>query len=471
MITGIGIVLLAAAALLLAAPLFAAEDLPENLRRMLEKSASLGLTKFPIGFWSYTNLTDHARHMDEAEVEEWADAGFTVPMSPSFDPGDADQLFHLRKLLAWAEKRAIKLIITDSRTHAPGRGGKEEPIALPADKAQKIAAAANDFRDSHAAFGFHIGDEPDRFTNDAFFETYRLTQEAAPKLHPFMNLLPCFDGVEGIVGYPTWADYLDAAVQKAKADFLCYDCYAQMNPGMTGWDMYYENLRLFREAAWRNAVPFWTTILSVGHFRYRCPNYDELRWQFNTALASGANGILWFFYYMRQPHGNFRLSPVDQNWDRTQTYHDLRRVHKDFHRYYGDLFLRLAPTRVTFYPDPFGDGQVWTPNELVSEIKPDKEGHPVLLGEFVDIEGRRYVMLVNNSMTESVNVTLTLPGADVEIFSWDWSGQEREGGAYAAERFTRDADGLRVPHWLAPGQEAVYRVDSAAIRSAAIALK
>jgi hypothetical protein len=123
---------------------------------------------------------------------------------------------------------------------------------------------------------------------------------------------------------------------------------------------------------------------------------------------------------------------------------------------------------VTFYPDPFGDGQVWTPNELVSEIKPDKEGHPVLLGEFVDIEGRRYVMLVNNSMTESVNVTLTFPGADCSIYSRDWSGQEREGGAYAAERLTRDADGLRVPHWLAPGQEAVYRVDSAAIRSAAI---
>jgi len=78
-------------------------------------------------------------------------------------------------------------------------------------------------------------------------------------------------------------------------------------------------------------------------------------------------------------------------------------------------------------------------------------------------------MLVNNSQTESVNVQLAFPGADMRIFSWDWSGRERDGGAYAAERLTRDPDALRVRHWLAPGQEAVYRVDSEAIRAATIA--
>jgi len=441
------------------------------LRSMLEKSASLGLDRFPIGFWSYTNLAEHGKYMDEAEVEEWADAGFTVTMSPSFDTANPDQLYHMRKLLAWAQKRGVKLIICDPRTYGPHHGDRTEVVAVPADHAQKVAAAVADFRDSPAAFGFHIGDEPNQYNSDAYFQSYRLTKAAAPKLHPFMNLLPYWHGAEGYVGYPTWGDYLDAAVRKGNVDFLCYDCYAQMNPGTSGWDMYFENLRLFREAAWRNRVPFWTTILSVGHFRYRCPNYDELRWQFNTAICSGANGILWFFYYMRQPHANYRLSPVDENWDRTQTYYDLRRFQKGFHRHYGDLFLRLAPTRVTFYPTAFGGGEVFTPNELVSELIADKDGHPLLLGEFVDREGRRYVMLVNNSTSESVRATLGFPGADVKIYSWNWSGEEYEGGAYCADAVQHTENSVRVGHWLAPGQEAVYRVDSEAIRKAEITAK
>ena len=96
------------------------------------------------------------------------------------------------------------------------------------------------------------------------------------------------------VGYENWSDYLDAVVRKADVDFLCYDCYRQMKGQIDG---YFRNLRFFREAAWRNGVPFWTTLLSVGHFRYRCPSYDDIRWQFNTAICSGVNGILWFYYF------------------------------------------------------------------------------------------------------------------------------------------------------------------------------
>jgi hypothetical protein len=447
------------------------EPLPAALRSMLKKSASLGLDRFPIGFWSYTNLTEHGKYMNEAEVEEWADAGFTVTMSPSFDPAKPQHVQQMRQLLEWANERHMKLILWDPRTRAPARGEPGKTVSVPEDQAQRIKAALADFRESPAVFGFYVGDEPGEFNNDAYFRCYRMLRQAARRLHPFVNLLPHYSGAEKDVGYLNWPDYLDAAVTKSRLDFLCYDCYSQMNPGTSGWDTYFDNLRLYREAGWRNGVPFWTTILSVGHFRYRCPNYDELRWQFNTAICSGANGILWFFYYMRQPHSNYRLSPVDENWDRTQTYYDIRRFQKAFHRRYGDLFQHLAPTRVTFWPQPFGDGEVLTPNELVSEVKPDKRGHPLILGEFVDIERRRYAMLVNNSTTDSVHATLAFPGADVKIYSWNWHGEESEGRAYCADEVERTDNGLRVRHWLAPGQEAVYRVDSELVRSAAIATK
>lgn len=446
--------------LLAAASVFSqqVQEVPVNLRSMIQKSQSFGLDSYPVSLWSYTNLAEHGKHMDEAEVEEWAEAGFTVPQSPTFNPDDPEQKAHMLRLLDWAQKRKMKLIVCDPRGYA--RKGESGGVAP--GYADGVRAAARDFGSHPATFGFHVGDEPGAEMKEPFFESYRIQKQTAPNLHPFANLLPLYPGAAARAGANTWAEYLDEYVRKSNADLISYDCYTQMNPGTEGHHRYYENLKEYRAAAVRNGVPFWNTILSVGHFRYRCPNLDDIRWQFNTTLAFGAHGISWFFYYMRHPHENYRRSPVDEHWNRTQTYEDLRVVQKSFHRHYGDLFTRLATTRASFYPEAFGGGEVFAPNGLVSRLVPDREGHPLLVGEFVDLRGQRYFMIVNNSVSESVRVAVTFPGEDVKVFSWNWSGKEVEGGAYSATGHpTRDERGLTISHWLAPGQEAVYRVESA----------
>jgi len=439
----------------LLSPVFG-EEPPATVKTILEKSASFGMKKYPIGFWSYTNLAEHGKYMDEAEVEEWADAGFTVPHSPSFDSKNPDQVAHIRKLLDWCQARGMKLILDDPPCTAQAVE-KDGKLIVPADYADRVRADAAQIGDHPAVFGFSVGDEPDAKMKEAFFECYRIQKEAAPKLHPFANLLPYFPGIESRAGTDTWPNYLDEFCKKSNADLLCYDCYAQMNPGEKGWENYFENLRLYREATLRNGIPFWNTVLSVGHFKYRCPNYDELRWQFNTTVASGAHGVLWFFYYMREPAGNYRLALVDEHWNRTTAYDDLRRIQKSFHRFYGDLFTRIVCTKVMFNPTPFGGGEKFSPDDLVAKVGP--VGVPVLVSEFADAQNRRYVMLVNSSMTESQKVNLTFRGEKVRLFSWNWQAKEHEGLAYSADGCTRDEQGATVSHFLAPGQEAVYRVE------------
>lgn len=430
------------------------QQVPNNMLSVIEKSQSFGLGRFPISFWSYTNLVEHGIYMNEEEVEEWSDAGFTVPQSPSYDPNNENQKKHILQMLDWAYERGMKLILCDPRCYARMNIDAESYI-------NGVRGAVEDFGNHPGTFGFHVGDEPDSSMKERFFSCYMIQKEIAPNLHPFANLLPFFPGAELRAGADSWSEYLDEYVQKSKADLISYDYYAQMNPGQSGWNGYFDNLRLYREAAIRNGVPFWNTILSVGHFRYRCPNLDEIRWQFNTSIACGAHGISWFFYYMRQPHDNYRLSPVDEHWNRTPTYDYIRLVQKNFNRHYGDLFTRLVSTRVTFYPEPFGEGEKFTPNGIVSLVTTDVKNHPVLIGEFADAQGRRYVMIVNNSMTESVNVGVTFPGDDVHVFSWNWYGNEYEGRAYCASGQTSNQKGLTINHWLAPGQEAVYLVASA----------
>ena len=187
----------------------------------------------------------------------------------------------------------------------------------------------------------------------------------------------------------------------------------------------------------------------------------EIRWQFNTTIASGANGILWFFYYMRAPFDNYRSSPVDQNWERTETYYNLKKAQMAFHRSYGDLFTKLVSTRVTFYGKTYGGGKEFTADGLISGITTDTKDHPVLMGEFTDIEGRRYVMIVNNSMSESVHAGIEFPGKDIKIYTMNWDGQEVEGTSqFSSDPPEKSDKSLTVHQWLAPGQEVLYRVES-----------
>ncbi|MDQ1328426.1 MAG: hypothetical protein QG641_1711, partial [Candidatus Poribacteria bacterium] len=63
---------------------------PDNVKSIVQKTESFGVG-YPISFWNYTNLTAHGQYMDEAEVAEWADVGFTVPQSPNYNPNDVKQ--------------------------------------------------------------------------------------------------------------------------------------------------------------------------------------------------------------------------------------------------------------------------------------------------------------------------------------------------------------------------------------------
>lgn len=406
------------------------------LAASIAASLNDGLDTFPIGFWNYAPI----EVFDEAKVQEWADAGMTLTMGPEY-AATPENIARMRQILDWAQKRNIKLIICDPRLHTAG--------PLPEDYAARAAQANADFGAHPAAFGFHLLDEPDKADFPGTCDGVQMTKKAAPQLHPFVNLLPWHPGVSARVGYDDWGTYLDDFVKKSGIEFLCYDCYMQMNPEKSGWPMYFRNLTEYGAAARRNDVPFWTTILSVGHYHYRCPNEDDIRWQFNTSVAYGAQGILYFFFYMRQPQDNYRMAPVDEFWDRTPIFDALKRTNKGFVKRYGRLFLDLTLQKAMQYPEPLTGCEAFAADDLIKDVH--AEG-ALIVSRFTDKEGRAWVAVVNNSTTESAHATLKLNGANTAVFQLDWNNKE---GGGAVEK---DEGCVRVSHWLAPGQLEIYRV-------------
>jgi len=393
---------------------------------------------FPVGFWNMTSMAQST----PAAVTDWVEAGMTLAMSPEYDPA-RDSREAMCALLDTAAARGIRVIVCDRRTYWPSltRAGSDDAYR------RGVAEAVGDFGHHPAVFGFHVGDEPGVAEFADACRAYRIQKEMAPHLSPFLNLLPWYQGVEPRVGFANWAQYLDAFVAQAQPDLLCYDCYAQMDPSQRGWEMYFTNLREFRDASRRHGIPFWTTLLSVGHFHYRCPQEDDFRWQVNTALAHGAQGLLWFFFYMREPEYNYRVAPIDEHGERTETYHWLSRVCRTFLHMHAPLMAQLTVQRVSHVGQSWGGFSGLEGSPLVKAAVAEQ---PLIVAEFTDAAGRPYVAVVNNSQTASTPIWLSL--ASEQCFHIRWNQVE------TPVHFNTQP-GAPADYWLAPGQMELYRVE------------
>lgn len=449
-----------------AGPVFGAEkvaaippySVETQVLKIIAKSKALGIRDYPVGFWNYASLTKTPIPFNEAEILSWKDAGFTVVQSPEFSAASPAQIQEINTIFDLSEKHDIKVLLRDSRALGHVGESAEEVNAYKV----KLNAIMQDFGTKSSFLGLCLADEPEAKAKASCFLASRLLKEVAPKKVAFTNYLPWWQPSEKedcvkIVGSTSWPNYLDEIAAKAIPDFYSYDMYHQMKPGKAGWNNYFENLTLWREGALRNGTPFWNTLLCGGHFLYRVPNIDELRWQFMTSVAAGAHGVLWFHYYESDFDVNYRQLPVNWLGERTQTYNDLRLIQRQFQKTYGNLFSRIVGLTHSFLGEKYGFTNVslFTGNNLVQSITTVPENHPLMISEFVDALKRPYIMVVNNSITESTWMTITFKDGLEKITSFR-NGAEVDFGVAAVRRISESP--LAIQHVLAPGQEIIWRV-------------
>ncbi len=405
--------------------------------------------KFPMGFWNYTQTGQ----LGPKDVTDWSDCGMTLTMSPAYDP-DRHNKAELLALLDACAEQGIQLIVCDARTHWHGAARDE------AGYRARFQAAYDDFGRHPAVFGFHVGDEPRASDRADCIAACRMQRELAPELTPFLNHFPWHSEINLLLETTDYAGWLTEFVRESGSPVLCYDCYSQMNPEDEGIEMYYKNLQVFSSAAKAADVPLWTTLLSVGHFRYRCPSEDELRWQLSTAAASGCQGILWFFFYERIPFINYRLPPIDEFWEKTPTYWALRRCVRRFMEQHAEVLQKLKLQRVYHVGKAYGGYPLFEKNvdPLLKNVQAT-ERVPLVVSFFADDAGREYCCVVNNSQKENTLATLTFAGADTKLYIQNFGRTEALVGvqqdAFYARRDTEIVSGT----WLAPGQMELYRIE------------
>lgn len=363
---------------------------------------------FPVGFWNYVPCGT----LDaERSAEDWRELGMNLAMSCDYlSPADKD--FMLKNLDA-AHRNGLKVIVCDCRTTWKNYAQKGEKAFR-----GEVKEAAEDFASHPAFYAFHVGDEPDKDSWEDMLAAAKIVKEYAP---PFVNYFPYFEeDFEKRVGtdHAGYTRKLADAVGQTGLTALSYDCYNQclFYEREKGIDDYFYNLNSFYKTAKECGLPMWTTLLSVGHWCYRVPTEDDLRWQISTAAAHGAKGLLWFYVYGRFLESSYRQSPFDQYYRRTETFESLARQNKLFRDHFAPRLASAELLAVYHLGRAYGGTAEYKEGCIEGLTLSRKYGNPLIISEFSENAGGRFLVIVDNSQTDIEKATGVYRGKTFECW-------------------------------------------------------
>lgn len=347
---------------------------------------------FPIGFWNYTKA-GYLKNI-QASADDWKHLGMNVAMSSAYSD-EKDKDYILQSLDA-AFERGIKMIICDKRTcwlYYTEHGEEEYKKA--------VAAAVKDFGSHPAFLAFSVGDEPHLYEWQDMKNSVKIVNEIS---NAYINFLPLFDESapewEGL-SHEKYVDVLAETVKETGLFCLSYDCYTQCDYhfNQEKIDNYFKNVTYFKKAADMAGVPLWNTLLSVGHWNYRTPTIDDIRWQIYTSVAHGVNGILWFFIYETVKGSSYRQAPINMFSEKTPLFYILSDENRMFTEYYADDFIGAKLKKVYHKGKVYAGCESYTKG-VVEGLSFSGEYDSSLIISVFEKQNQEFVCITNNEQRD-----------------------------------------------------------------------
>lgn len=346
-------------------------------------------------FWNYVPLSPSSKEM----VREWKTLGMNMAMSHVYDPANCKKE-DMIALLDECQKEGIQVLVYDLRTsfHTFIQMGEE------AFK-EGVKEAAEDFGHHPAVYGFCLGDEPNFEQVDAFIQTSLIVQAIMPWLTPFGNLIPYFgdNETQALLGRSEefYRSLVNRIVKEGRMPSLGYDhyvqCYDEDMDQKKGIKEFLYGLRQYGKIARENDIPLYVSLLSVRHWFYREPTFDDFRWQLSMSLAHGARGFFWFFLQEGVLEHGFGEPPfAGPNHRKTPLYDRLMGAQERFQRETLPLFNDLRYEDCLY----FGDGMERSVKMMGMEIKAERNQLSVL-SIFTAKDGQMVAMLVNGDQRKA----------------------------------------------------------------------
>jgi hypothetical protein len=371
-------------------------------------------------------------------------------------PSDPDQLYAMQQAglnisgfcrvedLGQVHGVGLACLVSDPKvTDAQWRSNASDAEVLA--KAEELAKAVNG---NPAALGVLLTDEPSMDALPGLGRVAKALRKAIPDKWLYVNVFPSHVSAK-VMGTPDYEAYVRATFEAIHPPFLSYDNYSLLNGEMQ--DRFFTNLEIIRRLARDEDTTFWNCILANAHFNYMEPTDATLHLQVYSTLAYGGRGIQYFTYFSPEV-GNYRMAAVDPFGNKTATWDMLRRVNLEIHALAPTL-THLRSLGVYHYPSAPEQGQPLSASRLVESVEMTQvplikpPGSPrFLVGEFQDLRGGAYIMLVNKDLQHSFRFAIKLRRAEGKLFRVSpYSGKQ--------EPFSGEMN------WIAPGAGILLRAD------------
>ena len=320
--------------------------------------------RFAIGLW----VPPQASTNRVARYRELRDAHFNLVVgSGGLDP---------REQLRICERFGLRALVEPSRGPGP----------LP---------------DGAACWGYLMTDEPSAGQFAALAERADVIRRQRPGRLPYINLFPNYANQEQL-GTPDYEEHVQRFIRTVHPEVLSMDHYPNLRPDRDTRDAYLRNLETFRRHSVAAGIPFWNYFHSMPFADHIDPSEAQIRWMIHASLAHGAKGILYFCYWTPgKGNGGTGEFPkggaiVTAEGRRTRHYDEAQRINAGLMKW-GPTLMALTGRGVRSVPtDGPAEALAGSGVRGLRKVGGDPESR-FLVGSLVHTDGRRAVMLVNDS--------------------------------------------------------------------------
>ena len=192
-----------------------------------------------------------------------------------------------------------------------------------------------------------MGDEPSALDFPYYGRVIDTVNRAFPHQFAYLNLYPNYASVAknnaaetvNQLGTATYAEHIERYIENVPTDYICYDYY-MYSASVAGA---YENLRIVADACLRTGRSMWIVLQVNSNKPEQWISENELRVQAYSAMAFGAESIIWACYTAGWWHNQV----LDEHGEKTEQYEKLCRINAEL-KAIGEPYMRYRRTATHF---------------------------------------------------------------------------------------------------------------------------
>lgn len=272
----------------------------------------------------------------------------------------------------------------------------------------------NEFKKDKHLGGWLFVDEPAYKNLTAYKESYNALYNADPNHLIYMNLVGKVQEINTgpYKEYIDYLKYIQSMFQPPVWSFDFYPIYLKNRKITVFYESFYRDMESFLTISRLTSRPFWAFCMGmsfrIGTLEYPAANESFLRFEAFTALAYGAQGIVYWTYGQRKSNDveTYLSALVNLDGKKTPAWYAAQKVNSEIKKY-NEVFYQCVVKDVRHTGSKIYKGTTKLAGSF-GPFKSIKSGSAGVVVSRIENKGENYVVFVNRDVVNSQSLNLVL---------------------------------------------------------------